>query len=147
MKPNVTRQVLRAAALSQPLPSVQGGASSAATRLSRELSATGRQTGEKWWLPSQREGLVYAVVVDQLYLESPIRVQRQPASREHQVDLELVGWEGEDIKHVGRKSQMIDSHHRKAPSPWLKDRGCLDRGKGCCSSQALRIHPPSNRML
>ena len=43
MKPNVTRQVLRAAALSQPLPSVQGGASSAATRLSRELSATDRQ--------------------------------------------------------------------------------------------------------
>ena len=145
MKPNVTRQVLRAAALSQPLPSVQGGASSAATRLSRAVG--NRQTAEKCYQPSQCEGLVYAVVVDQLYLESPIRVQRQPASREHQVDLELVGWEGEDIKQVGRKSQMIDSHHRKAPSPWLKDRGCLDRGKGCCSSQALHIHPPSNRML
>ena len=48
-------------------------------------------------VPSQREGLVYAVVVDQLYLESPIRVQWQPTSREHQVDLELVGWEGEEI--------------------------------------------------
>ena len=48
-------------------------------------------------VPSQCEGLVYAVVVDQLYLESPIGVQWQPASREHQVDLELVGWrEGED---------------------------------------------------
>ena len=48
-------------------------------------------------VPSQCEGLVYAVVVDQLYLESPIRVQWQSASREHQVDLELVGWrEGED---------------------------------------------------
>ena len=46
---------------------------------------------KKWQLPSQREGLVYAVVVDQLYLESPIRVQRQPTPREHQVDLELVG--------------------------------------------------------
>ena len=48
-------------------------------------------------IPRQREGLVYAVVVDQLYLESSIRVQRQPTSREHQVDLELVGWEGEEI--------------------------------------------------
>ena len=51
-----------------------------------------RQTGEKWWPPSQCEGLVYAVVVDQFDLERPVRVQRQPASRGHQVDLELVGW-------------------------------------------------------
>ena len=42
-------------------------------------------------VPSQCEGLVYAVVVDQLYLESPIGVEWQPTSREHQVDLELVG--------------------------------------------------------
>ena len=48
VKPNVTRQVLRAAALSQPLPSVQGGASSAATRLSRPVG--NRQTAEKWYL-------------------------------------------------------------------------------------------------
>ena len=48
-------------------------------------------------IPRQREGLVYAVVVDQLNLESPIRIQWQPTSREHQVDLELVGWEGEEI--------------------------------------------------
>ena len=48
MKPNVTRQVLRAAVLSQALPSVQGGASSAATRLSRAVG--NRQTAEKWYL-------------------------------------------------------------------------------------------------
>ena len=56
-----------------------------------------QQTDSREMVPSQREGLVYAVVVDQLYLESPIRVQWQPTSREHQVDLELVGWEGEEI--------------------------------------------------
>ena len=50
-------------------------------------------------IPRQREGLVYAVVVDQFDLERPVRVQRQPASREHQVDLELVGWrEREDAQ-------------------------------------------------
>ena len=48
MKPNVTRQVLRAAVLSQALPSVQGGASSAATRLSPAVG--NRQTAEKWYL-------------------------------------------------------------------------------------------------
>ena len=48
-KPNVRCQVLRAAALSQPLPSVQGGsASSAATRLSPAVG--NRQTAEKWYL-------------------------------------------------------------------------------------------------
>ena len=103
---------------------------------------------EKWQLPSQREGLVYAVVVDQLYLESPICVQRQPASREHQVDLELVGWKGRRYEACSvQESQMIDSHHRKALSPWSKGRGCLDQGRGCCSSQALHIHPPSNCMF
>ena len=49
-------------------------------------------------IPRQREGLVYAVVVDQFDLERPVCVQRQPASREHQVDLELVGWEREDAQ-------------------------------------------------
>ena len=48
VKPNVTRQVLRAAALSQPLPSVQGGASSATTRLRRAVG--NRQTAEKCYL-------------------------------------------------------------------------------------------------
>ena len=43
-------------------------------------------------VPCQRESLVDAVVVDELDLESPIRVEGQSAPREHQVDLELVGW-------------------------------------------------------
>ena len=62
-------------------------------------------------IPRQREGLVYAVVVDQFDLERPVRVQRQPASREHQVDLELVGWGGgEDVlvNHHCEKSEMVD---------------------------------------
>ena len=48
-------------------------------------------------VPSQGESLVDAIVVDELDLESPIRVEGQSAPREHQVDLELVGWEGEEI--------------------------------------------------
>ena len=61
-------------------------------------------------IPRQREGLVYAVVVDQFDLERPVRVQRQPASREHQVDLELVGW-GEEMHNCQpscEKSEMVD---------------------------------------
>ena len=85
VKPNVTRQLLRAAALTcqvfKVVPVLMP------PRLSR---AVGNR--QKWKLPSQCEGLVYAVVVDQLYLESSISIQRQPTSREHQVDLELVGW-------------------------------------------------------
>ena len=62
-------------------------------------------------IPRQREGLVYAVVVDQFDLERPVRVQRQPASREHQVDLELVGCGGEEMHNCQpscEKSEMVD---------------------------------------
>ena len=50
-------------------------------------------------VPSQCESLVDAVVVDELDLESPIRVEGQSAPREHQVDLELVGWGQDEIEN------------------------------------------------
>ena len=94
-------------------------------------------------IPRQREGLVYAVVVDQFDLERPVRVQRQPASREHQVDLELVGWEREDAQLstiIVRK--MVDTYRRRARSPWSKGRGFPVQAKGCCSIQAPHTRPP-----
>ena len=50
-------------------------------------------------VPCQRESLVDAIVVDELDLESPIRVEGQSAPREHQVDLELVGWGQDEIEN------------------------------------------------
>ena len=50
-------------------------------------------------VPSQRESLVDAIVVDELDLESAIRVEGQSAPREHQVDLELVGWGQDEIEN------------------------------------------------
>ena len=50
-------------------------------------------------IPSQCESLVDAVVVDELDLESPIRVEGQSTPREHQVDLELVGWGQDEIEN------------------------------------------------
>ena len=95
-------------------------------------------------IPRQREGLVYAVVVDQFDLERPVGVQRQPASREHQVDLELVGWrEREDAQLstiIVRK--MVDTYRRRARSPWSKGRGFPVQAKGCCSIQAPHTRPP-----
>ena len=107
VKPNVSCQVLTAAAESF-LPTVQG-ARSGGTRLSRgcrqqtdsrEMGARQRKQQpqrQREMIPRQREGLVYAVVVDQFDLERPVGVQRQPASREHQVDLELVGCGGGEM--------------------------------------------------
>ena len=54
-------------------------------------------------VPSQGESLVDAIVVDELDLESPIRVERQSAPREHQVDLELVGWGQDEIENHNTK--------------------------------------------
>ena len=54
-------------------------------------------------VPCQCESLVDAVVVDELDLESPIRVEGQSAPREHQVDLELVGWGHNKIENHNTK--------------------------------------------
>ena len=54
-------------------------------------------------VPSQCESLVDAIVVDELDLESPIRVEGQSAPREHQVDLELVGWGQDEIENHDTK--------------------------------------------
>ena len=54
-------------------------------------------------VPSQGESLVDAIVVDELDLESPIRVEWQSAPREHQVDLELVGWGQDEIENHDTK--------------------------------------------
>ena len=42
-------------------------------------------------------------MVDELDLESPIRVEGQSAPREHQVDLELVGWGNNKIENHDTK--------------------------------------------
>ena len=106
-----------------------------------------QQTDSREIVPSQCEGLVYAVVVDQLYLESPIGVQWQPASREHQVDLELVGWGGGGDAQlstimVRNLRWLIDTYRRRARSPWSKGRGFPVQAKGCCSIQAPHTRPP-----
>ena len=54
-------------------------------------------------VPCQCESLVDAIVVDELDLESPIRVEGQSAPREHQVDLELVGWGQDEIENHDTK--------------------------------------------
>ena len=54
-------------------------------------------------VPCQRESLVDAIVVDELDLESPIRVEGQSAPREHQVNLELVGWGQDEIEDHNTK--------------------------------------------
>ena len=97
-------------------------------------------------VPCQRESLVDAIVVDELDLESPIRVEGQSAPREHQVDLELVGWGWGDAQLstiiVRNLRWLIDTYRRRARSPWSKGRGFPVQAKGCCSIQAPHTRPP-----
>ena len=78
-------------------------------------------------VPSQGESLVDAIVVDELDLESPIRVEGQSAPREHQVDLELVGWGQDEIENHDTKviSKLMYNTFKSDGSSHLPQKGSV----------------------